>query len=146
MSFILVGHSTLNGFLTQFLIYIIFGISFWIGSFLPILNIGKMGNAVELHDVAVKFGNLAIVYVALILVAGLSFSYILLGDLNLLFTSNYGNLLLIKMVSVILLLGLGALNKYRLVPKLKDNFTAGEKRLSHSIYIEMVLVLGIFCY
>ena len=145
MSFVLVGHSTLNGLLTQLLIYIhLIGISFWIGSFLPLLNIGRMGNAVELHDVAVKFGNLAIVYVASLLAAGLVFSYILLGDLTLLFTSNYGNILLIKMVFVILLLGLGALNKYRLVPMLIYNFTAGEKRLSRSIYIEMILVLGAF--
>ena len=103
-----------------------------------------MGNTVELKDVAVKFGNLAIVYITLLLAAGLLFSYILLGDLKLLFTSNYGNILLIKMVFVILLLGLGALNKYRVVPNLKDNFTANGKKLSRSIHIEVVLALGIF--
>tara|TARA_A100000164_G_scaffold120990_1_gene106940 strand:+ start:871 stop:1731 length:861 start_codon:yes stop_codon:yes gene_type:complete len=143
-SFVIVGHSTINGFLTQVLIYIhLIGISYWIGSFLPLLNIGNMGNKVELYDVAMKFGKLAVAYILFLLVAGLFSSYILLGNLNLLFMSNYGNILLMKMVFVILLLGLGALNKYRLVPSIKDNFGDSKKKLTRSISIEIVFALSI---
>ena len=141
LSFVIVGHSTINGFLTQVLIYIhLIGISYWIGSFLPLLN---MGNKIELYDVAIKFGNLAVAYILFLLVSGLMSFYLLLGDLNLLFISNYGNILLIKMVFVILLLGLGALNKYRLVPSIKYNFGNSKKKLSRSIKIEIVFALSI---
>ena len=116
------------------------GISYWIGSFLPLLNIG---NKIELYDVAIKFGNLAVAYILFLLVSGLMSFYLLLGDLNLLFISNYGNILLMKMVFVILLLGLGALNKYRLVPSIKDDFDDIKKKLSRSINIEIVFALSI---
>ena len=141
LPFVIVGHSTINGFLTQILIYIhLIGISYWIGSFLPLLN---MGNKIELYDVAIKFGNLAVAYILFLLVSGLMSFYLLLGDLNLLFISNYGNILLMKMVFVILLLGLGALNKYRLVPSIKDNFGNSKKKLTRSINIEIVFALSI---
>ena len=147
LSFVIVGHSTINGFLTQVLIYIhLICISYWIGSFLPLLAICKMGNAVELHNVAMKFGKLAIFYISLLIIAGFLFSYILLGDLNLLFTTEYGNILLLKIGCVALLLGLGAVNKYRLVPNIKFNFEDSQKKLSRSIRIEIVFVLCVLFF
>lgn len=145
LSFIIVGHSTKNGLMTQALIYIhLIGISYWIGSFLPLINIIKRNNQTELYSIANKFGQFAVLYIFLLLAAGSSFSYIILGDIRLLLTSNYGNILLIKMLVVAALLGFGALNKYRIVPKILEDPHASSKKLWRSINIEIIFALIIF--
>ena len=83
-------------------------------------------------------------YVGGLLLAGILFAYLLIGDLSLLFTSTYGNVLLAKLAAVCLLLILGAINKFRLVPSLLDEPQAGACRLRKSIHYEMILSLFVF--
>ena len=74
------------------------------------------------------------------------FAYILIGDLSLLLSTVYGNVLLMKITLVSALLGFGALNKFRLVPSIKLEPSIGAQRLRKSIQIEMVVALLILSF
>ena len=147
LSFVIFGHATKHGLVGQFLIIIhLVGLSYWIGSLLPLR---KMCNFIEyekLRLVAHLFGIYALGYVGVLIIAGLIFSYILLGDISSLITTDYGNVLLIKMIIVSMLLSLGAVNKFKIIPYLSINQNLGLKRLKNSIQIEIFCVLLILFF
>ena len=144
-SFIILGHSTKNGIISQSLLIVhLVGISYWIGSLLPILKLCNDLNFNELIIVSKKFGNYAIGYILLILFSGLTFSYLLLGSFEKLFFSNYGNVLLLKLFFVSFLLFMGTLNKFYFVPKLISKKTIFLNQFKKSILIEMLIVFVIF--
>ena len=147
LSFVIFGHATKHGLVGQFLIIIhLVGLSYWIGSLLPLR---KMCNFIEyekLRLVAHLFGIYALGYVGVLIIAGLIFSYILLGDISSLITTDYGNVLLVKMIIVSMLLSLGAMNKFKIIPYLSINQNLGLKRLKNSIQIEIFCVLLILFF
>jgi putative copper export protein len=141
-SFTLAGHSLLGGVLTQSLIMVhLFGIAFWLGALLPFHWICVQSDTSNLSSLAHRFGVLAIFHVGLLLIAGITYAYVLLGDLNLIFTTGYGNVLLTKIVLVSLLLSLAALNKFKLVPLLEKNQIQGVRRFKSSVRFEIFLAL-----
>ena len=95
----------------------------------------------NLHVIAHRFGILAVFYLAVLIISGGSFAYILMNDISLLFDTSYGNAFLIKMSLVSLLLLFGALNKFKNVPLIKNEPTVGSIQLKKSIRIEMYIAL-----
>ena len=93
----------------------------------------------NLGAVAHRFGVLAMGYVGLLLSAGLGYAYLLLGDVSLIFTTQYGNVLLIKIVLAGALLSLAALNKFKLIPSLEINPSQAVSRFQNSVQIEIAL-------
>lgn len=141
-SFIIMGHSTKDGILTQSLVIIhLIGLSYWIGSLLPLKKMCNIADFDELKTIAQRFGSYAIFYILILLIAGSIFSYILLGNISSLFNTSYGNILLIKIVSATFLISLGALNKLFLVPKLNINNEITIRKLKKSINVEIIIVL-----
>ena len=141
-SFVIIGHSTLKGISTQTLLILhIICISFWLGSFLPLRYMCINKNFRNLIVISEKFGFYAIFYVAILLIVGLVFSYILVGNIDGLFSTIYGNILLLKFILVSILLSIGALNKLRLVPYLKIDYKVGKYKLKKSIEIEGIISL-----
>lgn len=67
----------------------------------------------------------------------------LLGGAQPLLTSGYGQALILKLTLVLALLGLAALNKWRLVTALERGDQNARMWLRWSIRVETVLVLGI---
>ena len=138
------GHSQLGGVLTQSLLMVhLFGIAFWFGALLPFRWICMQPDTSNLGVVAHRFGVLAMGYVGLLLSAGLGYAYLLLGDVSLIFTTRYGNVLLIKIVLAGALLSLAALNKFKLVPLLEINPSQAVRRFQSSVQFEIALVLVI---
>ncbi len=142
-SFALVGHATIAGPIAQLpLVIHLLGLSYWLGSFLPLRELCiSSSDGANIHHIAHRFGIYAMGYVGDLLLAGILFAYLLLSDLSLLFASTYGNVLLAKLATVSLLLILGAINKFRLVPSLLDDPQVGARRLRKSIHYEMILSL-----
>ena len=141
-SFVIIGHSTLKGISTQTLLILhIICISFWLGSFLPLRYICINKNCRNLIIISEKFGFYAIFYIAILVIVGLVFSYILVGNMDGLFSTIYGNILLLKFILVSILLSIGALNKFRLVPFLKIDYQVGKYKLKKSIEIEGIISL-----
>jgi putative copper resistance protein D len=141
-SFVIIGHSTIKGISTQTLLMLhIICISFWLGSFLPLRYMCINKNFKNLIVISEKFGFYAIFYVAILVIVGLVFSYILVGNIDGLFSTIYGNILLLKFILVSILLSIGALNKLRLVPYLKIDYKVGKYKLKKSIEIEGIISL-----
>ena len=140
ISFIVIGHSLSQGIYTQILLLIhLFCISYWLGSFLPLRHMCNKKNYKNLYLVAHNFGVYATFYVGLLVITGLTFSYFLLGGILPILTSTYGNVLLCKLLLVSSILMIGAINKFRIVPKIKGNLALGQSKLKRSINIEFML-------
>ena len=138
------GHSQLGGVLTQSLLMVhLFGIAFWLGALLPFRWICMQPDTNNLGAVAHRFGVLAMGYVGLLLSAGLGYAYLLLGDVSLIFTTRYGNVLLIKIVLAGALLFFAALNKFKLVPSLEITPPQAVRRFQSSVQFEIALVIVI---
>ena len=139
ISFVIVGHSLSQGIFSQFLVLIhIICISFWLGSFLPLRYMCTVKNFTNLYFIADNFGRYAVVYIGILILTGLIFSYILLGGILPLITSTYGNVLLIKLFIVSMILIIGAINKLRIVPEMKKDLSTGQIKLKNSINIEII--------
>ena len=141
-SFSLYGHSTINGLSSQLLIVLHLGaISYWIGSFLP-LRYSTQGKIEEenLFQIAHQFGVYAVYYIGVLLITGLMLGTILVGGIEQLVTSDYGKAFLFKLCFVTILLGIGALNKFRLVPQLKNNNLSHAIKLRKSISVEISIL------
>ena len=142
LSFTMSGHSQLGGFLSQSLLMIhLFGIAFWLGALLPFRWMCLQHDTHNLNIIAHRFGVLALGYVSLLLCAGLGYAYLLLGDISLLFTTQYGNVLLVKVVLVMSLLSLAALNKFKLVPSLESKQTNAVMQFHRSVQFEIAIAL-----
>ena len=138
------GHSQLGGVLTQSLLMVhLFGIAFWLGALLPFRWICMQPDTNNLGALAHRFGVLAMGYVGLLLSAGLGYAYLLLGDVSLIFTTRYGNVLLIKIALAGALLSLAALNKFKLVPSLEITSPQAVRRFQSSVKFEIALVIVI---
>ena len=142
LSFVISGHSTKDGFITQSLLLIhLVGISYWLGSLLPFSWMCISDDDENLHIITHRFGVLAIGYIMALMISGFIFAYHLIGSFYALINTSYGNVLLAKLVAVFLILSLGALNKFKLVPLLIKNPTVGAKRLRSSVNFEILLAL-----
>ena len=142
LSFTMSGHSQLGGFLSQSLLMIhLFGLAFWLGALLPFRWMCLQPDIRNLNIIAHRFGVIALGYVGLLLSAGLGYAYLLLGDVSLLFTTQYGNVLLVKVVLVVSLLSLAALNKFKLVPSLESKQTNAVMQFHRSVQFEIAIAL-----
>ena len=141
-SLTLAGHALLGKWLTQSLLILhLLGITFWLGALLPFRWICLQTDTTNLSALAHRFGLVALVYVGLIIITGLAYAYTLLGELSLIFTTSYGNVLLIKLLLVAALLSLAALNKFWIVPSLEQNPVQGVRQFKTSLQFEIALTL-----
>jgi copper transport protein len=119
--------------------------AFWLGS-LPVLvaslKADQPGRALLIVR---RFSAHAVVAVALLLVLGFIIAVVQLGHLDMLWQTTYGRLLIAKLASVALLLGIAIDNRWRLTPLLPTD-AAAAARLRRAIAIDYVLfaiVLGL---
>ncbi len=145
LSFGLTGHLVDSQWYEHlYLLIHVIAISMWLGALLPLWKVTTIADLDLMCRIMLKFGKVALIFIPVLLVAGLFMLLFLLGDLRLLFQHSYGQTMLAKLFAVTLLLGLGALNKLVLVPRLPAVDIV--YRLRKSIVIEMVvggLVLGL---
>ena len=96
-----------------------------------------------------KFFNLSgmswVLYalLAVLLIAGTLYAMMLVGSVAALVTTPYGQVLMVKVGLVGGLLGLAALNKFRLAPALRDGGAAAPSRLRRSIDWELAVVAAV---
>jgi copper transport protein len=121
-------------------------VAFWIGSLLPLyLAVRRttvpgpplIGTALE------RFSRAIVPVIALLLASGLWLAVVQLDRIDALWSTDYGRVLAAKLACVALLLGLGALNRYRLVPRFERAGAAAARPLAASIAAELALVVAI---
>ena len=92
--------------------------AFWLGALPPLLIVAAGGNTQQMAAAAARFGKLASRVVALLLAAGASLLFMLIGNASQFWASDYGRMMAIKLLAVAALLGLAAANKLVLTPRL----------------------------
>lgn len=117
------------------------GVAFWIGALAPLAAMAWKP-AQPLLPVLNRFSHAAVFVVAVLVLTGLALAAVQLESFGGLIDSNYGIILSIKLMLVAALLGLAALNRFRLTPALA--FAPQNTRpLVRSILAEWVIVVAI---
>lgn len=99
-SFVLIGHvSELDTFDKALFMIHVLVMAWWFGSLVPLHQACKTANYEDLYCLMEVFGKQASVLVSLLLFAGLVLAIQLLGNLEALFNSSYGQTLLVKLLS-----------------------------------------------
>ncbi len=145
-SFTQIGHvADASDFLLQVLLLIhLLGISIWVGILFPLYQLSSNpSQIVIIGEIAHRFGRLMVLFVPILLIAGGWLAYQLVSSFENLFTTGYGQTLLVKVAIVIGLLGLAAANKLRFVPALRAGDSGALKHLKYSVLLEILLVVFI---
>lgn len=139
-SFTFVGHALGDPrwLLALLLVLHLLAAAFWIGALGPLTRAVDRPEAAHLLH---RFGTVASVVVAALVIAGLTFAWRMTGSLSALLSTAYGWTLIAKLAVVTGLMALAALNKWRLVPALAAGSPAAAGRLRRSIRVEAAAVL-----
>lgn len=142
VTFTLRGHlANAPGWAQVLLVLHVVSMSLWAGALLPLWLLARSNAVQQWQLVFVKFGHIAQVIVAALLLSGVSMLVYLLTSPTDLFTP-YGLAVSLKLAVVLVLLGCAVINKCWLVPKLQDAQRAAW--LARVIYLEMLCVMFIF--
>jgi copper transport protein len=117
------------------------GVAFWLGALAPLAAILRWQPKMSLPIVR-RFSATAFPVVGLLVFAGLVLAVVQLEGLGALVNTKYGIILSIKLALVAALLGLAALNRFRLTPVLARS-EQGAKPLARSIAVECVVAVAI---
>lgn len=144
-SFAFMGHTATNeqGWLLAVLLIVhLLLVAFWFGALWPLLMVVKRESFAVAGRVVEQFSRLAVWLVPIIFFAGLGLAVALVPDVASLGTP-YGRLLLSKVAGFALLMGLAAVNKWRLGPRLAHGDRAALRTLRGSVLIEWILIVGV---
>ncbi|WP_291868159.1 copper resistance protein CopC [Bradyrhizobium sp.] len=117
------------------------GAAFWVGALAPLAAMAWRP-VQPLLPVLNRFSHAAIYVVTVMVLTGLALAAVQLESLGALINSQYGVILSIKLTLVAALLGLAALNRFRLTPALALH-PAGTRPLVGSILAECIIVVAI---
>ena len=118
------------------------GLAFWVGVFAPLHRLAGSDTHAA-GALAAEFGAWAVRVVPALAVAGVALFVILTADPLAALGTPYGQLLAVKLSLFTLLLGLAALNRYRLTPALQMRTLRAGANLRRSIRLEALVVLAI---
>lgn len=145
VSFALVGHSVREPrpALAALVALHVGAAAYWIGAFGPLARLARLAPPAEAGRVAEAFGRSAVWFVGLLILAGAALGLTFGGAPLAALSTAWGRLLALKLVVVALLLGLAALNKFRLSPRLAAGDPAAATALRRSIRLEGWLAAAI---
>jgi putative copper resistance protein D len=97
---------------------------FWIGGLVPLtIFLARVRASFSLGETVVRvvrrFSTLSLCCVSVLIVTGISNSWLLVGSLHALFTTPYGRLLLLKLTLFGILIGFGARNRFLVKARLR---------------------------
>ena len=139
-SFSQTGHvASLTGLWPLLLTLHVLAISAWVGSLLPLWQSCYRLAPDRLVALMQQFGQVAFYLLVLLISCGVLILLQLLDPLSQLFVTDYGRLLLFKLMLVAAMLLLAAWHKFKLVKALAQHHNS--RLLARSIFIEMLLAL-----
>jgi copper transport protein len=117
------------------------GLAFWIGSLLPLYA------SIRAHPAGAnelkRFSRMIPLPLALVIASGGWLAVVQLARVDALWTTTYGQVLACKLAAVAMLLGLAAVNRFWLVPRLGKGAGTAARALAASVALELGLALGI---
>jgi len=144
LSFRFGGHVSVQSLSVQFALAVHFTMfALWIGALFPLLTISRTAQVAELKVSLERFSKHAVVIVSLLLLSGLALMLSLIHSAAELFTTVYGMALMLKILLVIGLLAIAAVNKYFIVPRLllQTNTAQFQRSVSLEIIVAILLLL-----
>jgi copper transport protein len=117
------------------------GLAWWIGALLPLIALARRPARPVLLLID-RFSRTAVAVVGVVVLTGVLLAVIQLGNFQALTVTRYGWILCIKMALVAVVLGLAALNRFRLAPALQSD-PGNARPLVRSIALECVVVAAI---
>ncbi|WP_372881697.1 copper resistance D family protein [Psychromonas sp.] len=139
-SFTFVGHSASMGLLTKWLLgFHIFTMAWWMGALYPLWLSCKLLQPPALHKLMYLFGQIAMFMVGLLIVCGIALIFLFFANPLELFTTRYGQILLLKLIFVISILLIAAYHKYHLVEEVQQENIS--HKLQNSLKNEIVIAL-----
>lgn len=142
MSFLITGHTSSHSqrwLLAPLLLLHLWVVAFWFGSLWPLYATSSRETTRVAAEVVAKFSIIAGRLVPLIAIAGVAIAAALLPNISALLTP-YGLLLLVKATGFAVLLGLAALNKWRLGPALASGDSGVARSFRRSVMTEYALI------
>jgi putative copper export protein len=126
------------------------GAALWPGGLVPLWwLLGRPVSEDVKRDALLRFSNVAVVVAPLVGATGVLSAYFRMHDLAPLFTTDYGRYVLLKMGCFLLLIALGAVNRFRLIPALVNPSSeisetpADWRKLRRNVLIEQSLFVVI---
>lgn len=117
-------------------------VAFWVGIFSPLRSMALMPeHLTDAAELGHRFGQAAALIVPTLIGAGLWMAWLLVGNLQGLLFTGYGQALLFKVFLVSLLMILAAANKLRFVPAMQNGEEKAARHLARSIEVEAIVVL-----
>jgi putative copper export protein len=141
-SFAFTGHSLSldRGLLPQVLVTLhLLAVSYWLGGFFPLRYVTYRPDPPGVAQVMKRFGDIALSIVGALVIAGFVLLWIMLRTPLVLFDSDYGRAVVVKLLFVAGLLGLAAVNKLVLTPALARGDISALQRLRNSITAEIAM-------
>jgi copper transport protein len=117
------------------------GVAFWLGALVPLAAMAQRP-AKALLSALNRFSRLAVVVVGVLVLTGLTLAIFQVQSFGALFETSYGQILSTKLMLVAVLLGLAALNRFRLTPALAID-PANTRPLLRSLLLECGVAVGI---
>jgi putative copper resistance protein D len=119
-------------------------IALWIGILTPLKRLASTPVTwAEAANVGHRFGVVASGTVPLLIIAGGFMTYNLVGSVAAMFSTGYGQALILKVAFVAVLLLLAAANKLRFMPRLQAGDPNAARHLARSISIEWLVILAV---
>lgn len=141
-SFSQLGHVANLSFIPQMLLSThVLVMSLWVGALYPLWCATYTITGLALKQRIHLFGRMASFIIALLVLCGVSIALLLFKDIDTLINTEYGYGFIFKMLLVLGIFVLAALNKWYLTPRLAQPKFA--KKLAHAIVFEMFLALFI---
>ncbi|WP_299848271.1 CopD family protein [uncultured Roseovarius sp.] len=145
-SFITIGHLSDDIGLWARLVLLthLLAVAFWIGVLLPLNRLTiTTGDTVLAARLGHRFGQIATVVIPSLIAAGVVLGWLLVGSWTHLFTTAYGLNIIAKLCLVAGLLGLGVLNKLRIVPELISGNAQAAVYLSKTVSMEWLVFVAV---
>ncbi len=142
-SFTFTGHSAEKSILIKsiFTLHLV-AIASWGGALWPLYKSCLLIPITAVKTLMHQFGQLAIVIVLVMLSSGVFLLFQYLVSLSALFNSDYGQLLLLKLLLVSAILSMGAWHKFCLVPHLtKENINTLKRSISLEMAVAVLVLL-----
>ena len=117
------------------------GVAYWVGALVPLLAMLHQKSA-ALVPALHRFSRGAVPVVGILVLTGLVLAIVQLESFRALIDTRYGWILSIKVTLVILLLGLAALNRFRLTPALASG-PNNTRPLARAVLFEGAILIGI---
>lgn len=144
-AFTVTGHTAIHPerwILNVLLVVHLLIVAFWFGALLPLYVVSVLETSAGTAKIVDLFSSVASWLVPGILLAGLALTAFLVPSLSV-FGQPYGELLIAKFVGFVLLMGLAALNKWRLGPAIARGESPALPAFRRSVATEYVLIFGV---